>query len=232
MTLSPWIAALGVGSTPALPQGIAMHLGLVLGWAVVLAWMGVWLTRRCHPTLRIAVATALALWAALPGPVSLTYWLGLAFQAPSLTAVLWCGFLLQRDLWPRRQAGHIVPDGASPWDCGWVLGGVLLGYLMLLDTFAVLPVALYAWGFSPLAMVLTLLLCLLPWVRRVPLAPAAPVSLSQYLLPAVVMLFVLTRLPTGNLWDALLDPWLWVALHLVLARALWRRLRVGRALAV
>jgi len=33
--------------------------------------------------------------------------------------------------------------------------------------------------------------------------------------------FALTRLPSGNLWDALLDPWLWLALHGVLLRQLW-----------
>jgi hypothetical protein len=31
-----------------------------------------------------------------------------------------------------------------------------------------------------------------------------------------LILFVATRWPTGNVWDALLDPWLWVAFHLVL----------------
>ena len=28
----------------------------------------------------------------------------------------------------------------------------------------------------------------------------------------VLTLFALTRWPTGNLWDALIDPWLWIAL--------------------
>jgi hypothetical protein len=34
----------------------------------------------------------------------------------------------------------------------------------------------------------------------------------------VLAVFVLLRLPTGNLWDALLDPWLWVALHVLALR--------------
>jgi hypothetical protein len=26
-------------------------------------------------------------------------------------------------------------------------------------------------------------------------------------------LHVVLRLPSGNVWDALLDPWLWIVLH-------------------
>jgi hypothetical protein len=37
-------------------------------------------------------------------------------------------------------------------------------------------------------------------------------------------LFVLLRLPTGNVWDALLDPWLWLLLQ-----ADWLQRRVRRA---
>jgi len=33
------------------------------------------------------------------------------------------------------------------------------------------------------------------------------------LMLGVLALFVLTRLPTGNVWDALLDPWLWGGLQ-------------------
>jgi hypothetical protein len=38
-----------------------------------------------------------------------------------------------------------------------------------------------------------------------------------------LLLFAATRLPTGNLWDAVLDPWLWLALQGVLVRRLLRR---------
>jgi len=27
------------------------------------------------------------------------------------------------------------------------------------------------------------------------------------------LLHLITRLPTGNLWDALIDPWLWILAH-------------------
>jgi hypothetical protein len=38
-----------------------------------------------------------------------------------------------------------------------------------------------------------------------------------------LLLFAATRLPTGNVWDAILDPWLWLLLQLVLLRRLLRR---------
>jgi len=38
------------------------------------------------------------------------------------------------------------------------------------------------------------------------------------LLPLVLLFFVLTRLPTGNLWDALLDPLLWIVLQVYAIR--------------
>jgi hypothetical protein len=42
------------------------------------------------------------------------------------------------------------------------------------------------------------------------------------------VLYVLLHLPNGNLWNALLDPWLWIALQLAGLRQLVRRLS-GRA---
>jgi len=45
------------------------------------------------------------------------------------------------------------------------------------------------------------------------------------LLGAVLLLQVLLRLPTGNLWDALLDPWLWVVLQVGWLQHALRRFR-------
>jgi hypothetical protein len=41
---------------------------------------------------------------------------------------------------------------------------------------------------------------------------------------AVLAVYVLLRLPTGNVWDALLDPFVWLALHV----QLWRTWRAAR----
>jgi hypothetical protein len=72
----------------------------------------------------------------------------------------------------------------------WLLAlGVLPGYALMLDTFAALPLQIYAWGFSPLALLCLLAVSLLPGLRRrLPLAwgvpevwvaPAAPGCVSR-----------------------------------------------------
>jgi hypothetical protein len=47
--------------------------------------------------------------------------------------------------------------------------------------------------------------------------------MPHWLLPAALLLFAATRLPTGNVWDALLDPWLWLLFQGLLLRALFKR---------
>jgi hypothetical protein len=37
-------------------------------------------------------------------------------------------------------------------------------------------------------------------------------------------LHVVLRLPSGNVWDALLDPWLWIVLHV---SVFWEKPRVS-----
>jgi hypothetical protein len=100
-----------------------------------------------------------------------------------------------------------------------VLGGVLL-----LDTFVVWPIAVYAWGFGPALLLGLLALSLLPWVLGCTKAGAA--GPQAWIAPVALLLFAATRLPTGNVWDALLDPWLWLVLLLVLIRRLVRKWRV------
>lgn len=100
----------------------------------------------------------------------------------------------------------------------WAVLGVLLGWVLLLDTLALLPVQWYAWGFSPVAPAVVFLVAMLPWV-------VWPAKLGNrvgvWLAPLAVMLFVLLRLPSGNLWDALLDPLLWLVLQGYVLRRLW-----------
>jgi hypothetical protein len=43
------------------------------------------------------------------------------------------------------------------------------------------------------------------------------------LVPVALLLFAATRLPTGNVWDAVLDPWLFLALHGMVVGRLLRR---------
>jgi len=196
--------------TPALPLPGAMRLYLALSWALVLAALGLWLLQRwvpqSKPLWRWAVPAALALWSVWPGPLSLAYWLGLAFQAPSLLSTVLCGLFVLRQF---RPAVSSPKRCDAPWYFGVV--GIVLGWLLLLDTFALWPVSLYALGFSPAALAVVALVACLPWLLAGPRQSARKVSL---LLVGVLLLQVLLRLPTGNLWDALLDPWLWIVLQL------------------
>jgi hypothetical protein len=125
---------------------------------------------------------------------------------------LW-GSVVQRR-WP-QSAQHLDPASARQrglaWQDRYALFGIATGWLLLLDVFAYLPWSLYAWGFHPSANSLLLLVALWPWIAsgRASTLMQAP---SKVLLP-VLALFWVSRWPTGNLWDAVLDPWLFVGLH-------------------
>ena len=217
--LAHWLSS----QLPVLPVAGTMQTWLLLGWAVVLVWVFTGLVSRRwpdQPRLQFAVALVVVLWICAPGPYSPASWLGLAFQAPSGLGVFLCaGFLYQRwapsdnGLRLARNGGRVLPVLA--------LTGALTGWALLLDTFALLPVQLYAWGFSPAALALACLCVLLPWAvlgsttqSACPSAWAAPIALA---------VFAFWRLPTGNVWDALLDPWLWLASHGYLGRWVWSR---------
>jgi hypothetical protein len=119
-------------------------------------------------------------------------------------------FLCAVDLYRRLLGTGRSQDGPSVWRGAWLAVGVLLGWVLLLDTFALFPVSLYASGFSAAAPAVVLLLAMLPWVLH-----GGPVRRHSTSMLVVVALagYVVLRLPTGNVWDALLDPWLWLYLH-------------------
>lgn len=202
---------------PVLPSPAAMQWGLQASWSVVLAWLGAvlaarWTRARAVP-LGVAVALAASAW--LPGQASTSYWLGLAFQAPSISAILLCVLLLRAQwLDPADAPPAVVADAVAARvtpDTALAALGVVLGWVLLLDTFALLPVPLYAWGFSPSAAVVAVLLGLAPWLL---VGHGRRSGLGTGVCAVAVLLFVLLRLPSGNLWDAVLDPWLWLALHI------------------
>ena len=224
--LTHWLGPLLAMDVPALPALWMMRIGLTLGWALVLAFLGAGLGYKLAQKRRRLLALALALWTFIPGLVSPHYWLGLAFHAPSLTAMLLAGWGLRQLLFVAdaravspslHRAAVATLQGLQLWL------PVALGYLLMLDTFAVLPLQIYAWGFSPMLLLGLLALSLLPWLLggNAPVDRVAPV----WLVPAALLLFAATRLPTGNLWDALLDPWLWLILQGLLVRSLYRRFR-------
>ncbi len=194
-----------LGDAPALPAAWLQALWLRLGWGLVLACLGYWALRALpvRPVLRYSAILTLTAWALVPGCGSISHWLGLAFQAPSSATVLYCCVVLRTR--PRQDAAALSALPITAWM------GLALGWVLLLDTFALLhllPFSLYARGFSPAAAPLLALLLLLPWV----LTGQQP-DIDVGVAGGALVLFVLLRLPSGNVWDALLDPLLWLALH-------------------
>jgi hypothetical protein len=144
-----------------------------------------------------AVAAGLAVLAALPGEWSPAWWLTLAFQYPSglLVGISFASLHARRQ---GRAPAFILPAALA-------LPLALAGVVLYLDAFGVLALGLYHGGFgatgAPLLGWVAIAACAFAiWRGRV--QPALP-------LMAGLLLFALLRLPTGNLWDALLDPLLW-----------------------
>lgn len=217
-------AAVLATDTPGLPALGLTQIWLHLGWGLVVAWLGCVLAGLWQPhratLLTIAAALLASMW--LPDPWSPAYWLGLAFQLPSIVLVLLSTRLLLRRLrkppppWATRRPPEPT-RGLAPL----AFAGVLLGWALLLDAFALLPlpVSLYAWGFSPLA------IALVAWVSLGLVLSSTQVGSRPvaWAVPLAVVAFVALRLPTGNAWDAVLDPWLWLGLHGYLLRVGLRR---------
>lgn len=197
-----------LGDAPILPAAWSQALWLRLGWSVVLACLGygVLSALPVRPILRYGAILTLAAWALAPGCGSISHWLGLAFQAPSVATVLCCCAMLRAR--SQQDAAALSASSALPITA-WI--GLALGWTLLFDTFALLPLlpfSLYAWGFSPVAAPMLALLLLFPWVLT-----GKPHGIDIGVAGGALVLFVLLRLPSGNVWDALLDPLLWLALH-------------------
>lgn len=172
-----------------------------LGWAVVAATLVCALWRRSSSMSRVALAAVMAVSLAamaLPGELSPAWWLGLAFQYPS-GLLVGCCLLRLTERWHGTRRSQVMPQA---------LAGVLAvaGLLLYLDALGVLARGFYYAGFggaaAPLFGILAAAGCGLAIVRGHARGPAA-------CLLGAFALFALLRLPTGNLWDALIDPLLW-----------------------
>lgn len=209
-----------------LPELSWQFLYARLGWAVVLAalvvaaWPSAW---RLPRRLLAGAAGASLLLMALPGDASAAWHLGLAFQYPSgLLTGLCLASLAGR--WTRAGAGvparSTVPAPLLPAPAAAVLAAA--GLVLYLDDFGLLSLGWYYAGFGPTGAPLAAVL--LAGASAAAIARGRGKPQAAALLGAVA-LFSLARLPSGNLWDALLDPLLWAWSLAVLAAAGARRLR-------
>ncbi|MFC0252188.1 hypothetical protein [Massilia consociata] len=170
-----------------------------LAWALVFAAVVVaaWPARRLPRPALAAIVGVSGLLMALPGEASPAWHLGLAFQYPSALLAGLCGAALLA-----RWRGQ--PVVAMPRALAGLLAAA--GLVLYLDAFGLFALGIYYAGFGPSAAPLCALL----------LAMAAAIALVRGIarpqaavLLGAVLLFSLARLPSGNLWDALLDPLLW-----------------------
>lgn len=185
-----------------------------LAWAIVIAAViaslfsaSRQLTRREVGQL-VGLAVVVAL---LPEQFSPVYWIALAFQWPSGMLVALCLLQLSR---PWRQA----PTGSSmPMPLAAAIA--VFGIVLYLDALGLASLGLYFWGFGPRGAPMFALAAMALCVAGIVKGYARPHLFAAL---GAFALFTLLRLPTGNLWDALLDPLLWVWALLSLAATAWR----------
>lgn len=190
---------------PPLTAQIAyLHLawGVVLGGLLIALWPARWSLKPPHVVVLLVVGLVIAgPW----GTLSASHWLGLAFQSPS---GLWVSLAL---LFAWQRARVAPPTPLVTWPAAAVL--VLVGAVLYLDASGFLSWGLYPMGFGRFAVWLNLAIGLAAWGcwfrgHQPPLALAVLIASA---------LFACLRLPTGNAWDAYLDPllWLWAVCRLL-----------------
>lgn len=239
MTLLASLPVIAHGLTPDLGMQIA---GRHLGWALVLGAMSVYALRPFPATLRWTGFLLVLLACLIPGELGATWWLGLAFQTPSLS-MQGIGLIYLIRAWRMRHADPLSTVAASAyarWPNSLLWITVLTGWVLALDTFAAFDFVIYSMGFTSQAVFAILSISALLWLLS--MRSGHDPGTQKYRDVAVILvgsmaIHLLTRLPSGNAWDAMLDPWLWLgAQALLLSRvAVWvtlfARIRARRALA-
>lgn len=195
-----------------LPIAELLPTWVKLSWCIVLSAMVLRLSRFNKAGIWSAAAVAASMW--LPPADLLSGYLALVFQTPSLVLVVW-GLGSWSDVVKPRECSTTAPISMA-------LIGVLLGWGLVIDELNAWPTffnpQLYAFGFESSALWFVLAIA------------AAMLCLSHVSMRWVIstmfllIVYVLLRLPTGNVWDALLDPFVWLALHVQLWRT-WRSAR-------
>lgn len=194
-----------------------------LAWTIVLATLVAGLLptalRRSRPVMAgLLLATAALM--ALPHSASPAYWLVLAFQWPS-------GVLLGFCLLKLGTAGSgVLAAPAMPASVAAVIA--VAGTALYLDAIGILSLGLYYWGFGPHGAPLVALAAAASCALAVILGRGRPHALVAL---GTLALFSILRLPSGNLWDALLDPllWAWAVVSLSIKCVRWAARKVRGA---
>lgn len=186
-----------------------------LAWTIVLATLVARLLpaamRRSRPVI-VGLLVAIAALMALPNGASPAYWLVLAFQWPS-GVLLGCCLLKLNAAKPGSPAVICMPTSIAA-----VIA--LAGTALYLDAIGLLSLGLYYWGFGPYGAPLVALVAGAGCALAAILGRGRPHTLVAV---GALALFSILRLPTGNLWDALLDPllWAWAVISLTIKCGRW-----------
>ena len=201
----------GLNPLSLLPPLALQQLFHAVIWLAVLSWLGV----QCLPSYdrrwRWVMCSAAALLVLLVWQSVLPV-LGMVFQTPSLMTLCACLAVAWSDIkGPSvRLFGNHTDTRLSPWL--W-FAVVLFGWCLLLDAFGMLPWDIYSLGFDHQ------LLWLAWWLSGFWITIAYLLSLPDWHARAATCwllatgLFVATHAPSGNVWDAWLDPGLWLFAH-------------------
>lgn len=186
-----------------------------LGWGIVLAALVVALWPRRFMLSRTAIAVILIVSVALqalPAGAAPAYWLALAFQWPSAMLVGLCVAKLYLSTTHASNDALLAPAPA--------LLIAATGAALYLDAVGIISVGFFYWGFGPNAAPALALLLAVGSAAAFALGHARPQAFALLL---AMIGFAILRLPTGNLWDALLDPLLWGWALVSLVGHGWRR---------
>jgi len=224
MNIWDWLAQ----TATVLPQLQMQQVFHTASWLAVLSWLSVKFIPLYDKQWRWLVSSLFWFLVLLCWSTPLSS-LGLAFQSPSLMSLCLCVAAAWEDLRgpSRRLFYSTLAVQASGWM--WLLP-ITVGWMLLMDTFGFLPWDIYSIGFEPalvwLAWVLmglwmasAYLLTLAEWHRKV--ATCVLVATG---------LFVYTHAPSGNAWDAWLDPGLWLFAHIRWLQSVWfQRTRINHS---
>jgi hypothetical protein len=223
-------------ASPLMPDLVMTSAGRHLGWACLLSAFTLFFLRSTPVGWRFGLGLCAFIISILPTQWGATYWLGLAFQTPSLVAQGLCLLYIGR-AWRHRYQPHteaVIFGEHARWPVSVLLCTIALGWLLALDTFAMLPIELFALGYAPTTALLGLAMAGFFWLlagRDTRPATAQKKRDIAIVLVASVAIHLLTRLPDGNVWNALMDPWLWLVAQFRLLSwflvYLFFRLRLG-----
>lgn len=211
-------------TTWVFPNAELLPIWIQLSWALVVFAS----VLRFANSFKVAIVLGLMMlvphgW--MPDVFAPSGYLALAFQTPSLVAFAWAIFYSAQSFLRLKKENDDKPTAAHDLPTWLFVIGVFLGWALVIDTLNLWPSwfnpQLYALGFGVHAFWFVLLLsAAVMWSVAKAESLSIPLTLAVL---SVCAIYALLRLPTGNVWDALLDPFVWMVLHL----QLWRRLSRG-----